>query len=183
MQSGGFFSRLKLQAIKNLILGIKTKYTVRIGTPVRIFQMCVFRSLSFPTLVLDKHHNRCCTFTRVDRSDYIRLRLRRRTSAARRAIRRRYTCHSIPSSVNRATRRSPFAFFPAAQQRSNRNLIEQLICRHRYIIFFVLVRQRRYIYTLLLYQQAFSSPLRSYCPSFFEWTELRRLLAANSLKF
>lgn len=61
-----------------------------------------------------------------------------------------------------------------SQQRSNRNLIEQLICRHRYIIFFVLVRQRRYIYTLLLYQQAFSSPLLSYCPSFFEWTELQQ---------
>lgn len=141
--------------------------------------MCVFRSLSFPTLVLDKHHNRCCTFTRVDRSDYIRLRLRRRTSAG------------VPSGegirVIRYLRLSteppdaPPSHF--SQQRSNRNLIEQLICRHRYIIFFVLVRQRRYIYTLLLYQQAFSSPLLSYCPSFFEWTELRRLLAANSLKF
>jgi hypothetical protein len=112
-----FFFTFEITSYKRLDIRYKNKiYCTRIGTPVRIFQMCVFRSLSFPTLVLDKHHNRCCTFTRVDRSDYIRLRLRRRTSAARRAIRRRYTCHSIPSSVNRATRRSPFAFFPAAQQ-------------------------------------------------------------------
>ena len=86
--------------------------------------LCVFRLQT---------SQRCCTFTRVDRSDYIRLGLRRKDK--RRASQEKvYTCHSIPSSVNRAsTRRSPF-IFPSLYLfiYTRPNLIEQLICRHRY---------------------------------------------------